>query len=324
MWLKKLLMLTATAAIALGIVLGWTSLRATQNFAQLYVFGDSLSDVGNVFEATKGDNPPSPPYFQGHYSNGPVWVEYLAQQLKLTINKDMNFASGGATTGGAQGIPPGLLTQINSYTATVSSAQPQALYLIWAGANDYLGGDTDFTVPINNLLTAVKSLLAIGAKNIYVVNLPDLGKLPGTLTTQRSGSLTDLTNKHNYGLATALKSENQQLSSEINLRYLDVNALFYQVSNHPQKFGLTNVTDPCLIYFSVCADPNKYLFWDSVHPTTIAHKLLVELAFKELKQSSTSPIIFATFFFVTVGIFIFAANGVGLIFKRKKAITNRY
>lgn len=58
---------------------------------ELYVFGDSLSDVGTVFQATRGTYPPQRTYFQGHYSNGRVWVEYLAfspppfQRVKPTI-----------------------------------------------------------------------------------------------------------------------------------------------------------------------------------------------------------------------------------------------
>ncbi len=63
---------------------------------QLYVFGDSLSDVGNVFRATGRQYPASPPYFQGRFANGPVWVEYLADDLKLPRNPSTNFAFGGA------------------------------------------------------------------------------------------------------------------------------------------------------------------------------------------------------------------------------------
>ena len=41
----------------------------------IIVFGDSLSDTGNAFEATGHGEPPSTPYFDGRFSNGPVWVQ---------------------------------------------------------------------------------------------------------------------------------------------------------------------------------------------------------------------------------------------------------
>jgi len=51
---------------------------------QIVVFGDSLSDSGNLFAATMGTTPP-PPYYQGRFSNGPVWVEDLAGRLGVEM-----------------------------------------------------------------------------------------------------------------------------------------------------------------------------------------------------------------------------------------------
>ena len=62
------------------------------SFTALYSFGDSLTDTGRT--------PPSPPssYFNGRYSNGPLWVEYLSAQLGLSYNASNNFAVSGSTT----------------------------------------------------------------------------------------------------------------------------------------------------------------------------------------------------------------------------------
>ena len=46
--------------------------------APLYFFGDSLTDTGNVYRATNSFGgivpvtPLSPPYFNGHFSDGPI------------------------------------------------------------------------------------------------------------------------------------------------------------------------------------------------------------------------------------------------------------
>ena len=73
-------------------------------FSDLYVFGDSLSDVGNLSAATLGFLPGSD-YFDGRYSNGPVYAELLAEKLGLEPLRRSgeggnNFAYGGASTSG--------------------------------------------------------------------------------------------------------------------------------------------------------------------------------------------------------------------------------
>lgn len=268
-------------------------LKATAaSFSQLYVFGDSLSDTGNSFQAT--GIPPSPPYFDGRFSNGPVWVEYLADDLGLSQNQLTNYAFGGANTGsanttipGVQGLP-GLEQQIDSFTAANTSADPNALYVVWAGANDYLSGNTiNPAVPVNNLSTAVSSLANSGAENIVVVNLPDLGKIPATSSDPLiSSTLNTVSAVHNAGLSASLDVLSQQ--TDTNIIQVDVNSLFNRAIAIPAEFGFTNVTDACLTDNSVCSNPNEYLFWDTIHPTTKAHQLVGELAFSAI-ESETVP-----------------------------------
>ncbi len=312
-------MVSAGAALALATAVGVSSGASAQKIDEIYVFGDSLSDVGKVFEATQGKKPPNPPYFSGRFSNGPVWVDYLASQLKLTSNPDTNFAIGGATTGTFKNEIPGLLAQIERFKATRSSADPDALYLIWAGANDYLGGGTDPAVPVSNLTRAVQSLEALGAKNIAVVNLPDLGKLPETRTSERSASLTRVTHKHNSRLATAISNLRQKAGPGIKITYLDANAIFNQVLKAPEKFGFKNVTQPCISPGSICDNPNEYFFWDGIHPTTAAHKLFVKLTFSALQAAAETGAVSAFDFTVPLGVFVFGTLGTAnLIVKGKK------
>ena len=297
--LRKILLVAIVSAIAFAALFQLSNIAKTQDasqISQIYVFGDSLSDPGNVFEASQGQVPPSPPYFRGRYADGLVWTEYLAQQLEINANSNTNFAYGGATTGNSRQVPFGLLTQIDRYQASKSKTSTNALYIIWAGANDYLGGGNTTARPVENSVTAVKSLVQAGAKNILVVSLPDLGELPGTRNTQRGKELSNLTQQHNSQLAAALKNLRQQLTTEPNIIYYDVNEIFDRAINNPAKFGFANVTDTCLSVernqYVVCKNPERYLFWDNIHPSTAAHKLLAEtvLTKLKLKESTTGSI----------------------------------
>lgn len=274
---------------------------SAQNYDEIYVFGDSFSDTGNVFNTTKGAIPPSPSYFSGRFSNGPVWVEYLASDLGLTFNPNTNFAFGGATTGfkniGLSTLP-GLQQQINSFTTANPSADPNSLYILWAGINDYLDyfsqGTPNPTQTVTNLSTAVKSLAAVGARDIMVLNLPDLGKFPVTGgNRQISSLLSTFTSKHNSSLTANLNLLSQELNPNINIIPLDVNSLFNRIIAEPEEFSLTNGTDSCIgdspvvpievTTQAVICIPDKFLFWDEVHPTTATHKLIGKLAFSALE-----------------------------------------
>jgi phospholipase/lecithinase/hemolysin len=268
-------------------------------FSQMFVFGDSLSDDGNIFGITQGAVPPTPPYFNGRFTNGPVWVEYLAPSLGLTLNSANNFALGGATsgtqnTGNIPGLPslPGLQQQIDGFTATNVSADPNALYVVYAGGNDYLGGaSTDVFAVVNNLTTAIAKLASVGARNFMVPNLPNLGALPGPAIQgpQVQQGLTQLSTGHGTVLAATLA--NLEQSPNINIIPVDVFTLFNNTIANPAAFGFTNVTnnivpgagtDPSVRGFTIPdgVNPDQYLFWDLVHPTTRAHSLVSNTALR--------------------------------------------
>ena len=251
---------------------------------QLYVFGDSLSDMGTVFRATGGMYPPNPTYFQGRYSNGRVWVEYLALRLHLSSKQTNNFAYGGATTGSnGNSLVPGLLTQVQSFTQTHQQTNPNALYVLWAGANDYLQGVSSATVPVENITGGIVSLAGVGAKKILVANLPDLGHLPATRTRANSASLSALTQAHNQGLRRSLKLLSQQYS-DLQIVTLDANRLYRDAIANPAAFGFTNVISACLSGSRACSNPDQFLFWDGIHPTTAAHRILGEAAFSAIQD----------------------------------------
>ncbi|OUL35692.1 hypothetical protein BV372_10360 [Nostoc sp. T09] len=305
-------------------------------FSGLYVFGDSLSDTGNVYNsslALTGVGSPPPPYYPGRFTNGLNWIDELAQKLQLSTSptpytnvlpgtipqNGINYAFGGATTTLANTISPllpGFQQQIGAFTAPFlqnKNADANALYIVWAGANDYLPTNADpnyftpFTEPtqtINNLKTAVASLAYVGAKNILLVNLPDLGQLPRAnnldpsfpVAPGTSQALTTLTEDHNSDLSDAIADLNKVLNPDVKLISLDVNSLFTDVIGDAKtmqgvKYGFKEVDKPCLFDPSCVFDAgkqNEYLFWDGFHPTTAAHKILGDYAYQQIEKSTQS------------------------------------
>jgi phospholipase/lecithinase/hemolysin len=293
------------------------------SFSKVFFFGDSLTDPGNVFNTTKllGDPnqvfPPSPPYFQGRFSNGPVWAETFGKQLGLSPTlvtelgtkaptDGINFAFGGSSSGLKNSIArnstiPGVLAQVNLFSeplkASNQKADPNALYVVQGGANDYLFDNlTDPTIPIRNFTSAVQSLIDAGAKNIMVFNLPDLGQLPITrINPQVSAGLTTLTEIYNSGFNATVANLKQQPG--VNIIPIDVNSLFNQVLADPGKFGFKNVANSCLVgdfnaiqagNFSLCSNPEDFFFFDGVHPTTRGHNLVAQAALTAVQNNSKS------------------------------------
>ncbi|MEB3337986.1 MAG: SGNH/GDSL hydrolase family protein, partial [Leptolyngbyaceae bacterium] len=246
-------------SLSLGLLVGWK--QKPRPIQALYVFGDSLSDVGNGFRATGGTAPSSPPYFQGRYSNGRVWVEHLASKLTLPPQPSTNFAYGGAMTEGTGGVPS-LRVQVQSFTEAHASADPNALYVLLIGANDYLKGATNPTAPVENISRAIATLDQLGARKFLVSNLPDLGQLPATRQSANASRLSALTRQHNRILARSLEGLRPQLHPQTQIIRLDTYTLYQEALTRPAKFGLSNVTQACLGSQGVCNNPQQFLFWD--------------------------------------------------------------
>lgn len=270
--------------MAFVIAVFTATMQQSHSIHQLFVFGDSLSDIGTVFKATGGHYPPNPPYYRGRYSNGPVWVEHLASKLALSNSQIINAACGGATTGSGSinGIP-GMLAQVGTYTKSASQTKPKALYVLWAGANDYLNG-ANSAIPVENISKAIASLVNAGAKTLLIANLPDLGNLPATRNSPYAAALSAATASHNLALAKALDRLRQQFGSEVRLIEFDAHTLYQDAIAHPAKFGFTNVTGSCISQSSACNDSDRFLFWDGIHPTVATHRILADRAFDAITQ----------------------------------------
>lgn len=263
-----------------------TLTQSLESIRSLVVFGDSLSDTGIVFRATGGLYPPRSTYFNGRYSNGRVWVEYLSDRLSISASQIQNFACGGATSsGGFTNMIPGLLAQVQSYLQTHSRLNSNALFVLWAGGNDYLQGTTNAAIPVGNLTRAIDLLADAGARKILIGNQPDLGQLPATRNTANSTQLSELTRSHNQQLRRSIKQLMQQ-HSDLQIALFDANALYHEAIATPTAFGFANVMQAAQASGS---NPDQSLFWDGIHPTTAAHSILSDRAFVTLQGDRLIP-----------------------------------
>ncbi len=284
--------------LALGCLLSVMMFPFTAQGGSIVVFGDSLSDTGNFSLATGGTLPPASLYYNGRFSNGPVWVEHLAEQLGMpaptpNLVGGTNYAFNGARVAGASPYgTPDVVSQVNLYVASLGGGSSAAddLFAVWGGSNDLffsLTGQVPYVAPsavAADLANAIEVLATAGAKEFIVPNLPLLGQTPFFNATPLAGPLDAAASEFNAALALELAMLEADLG--ITIHELDVHSLFEDVIADPTAFDLTNVTDSATIYdpatgIGVAPDalnPNEYLFFDSVHPTASVHQLIGDRA----------------------------------------------
>ncbi len=292
-----------TGAIAAALLFS-TAASAT-DFSKVVVFGDSLSDGGNLSQVLPGPNIQPPLRFTTN--PGHVAIENVASALGSTLSPSLNggsdYAWGGAgvnnNSPGTPGTVPTLTAQVNAYLGA-GGADQHALYSVWGGANDIFyhatlaggGLETAAQAQTNVALAAqqevklIGQLQAAGAKNILVFNLPNIGLTPDAAAQGPAGaaSLAGLSLIFNGQLNTGLG----QLGTGI----IPINAygLLSEVSANPQAYGFTNATTPAcgvgsssvrcgpqgsgLPYTYAPGTDQSYVFADGVHPTTAAHAML--------------------------------------------------
>jgi phospholipase/lecithinase/hemolysin len=289
-------------ALASQIPVGSTTAAAGGPYSAMYVFGDSLSDAGNVSLATGGLVPVSPPYADRSFSNGPVWAVDLASALGLpalqpSLAGGTDFAFGGAETGRTPEHTPNgtdLTSQFSQFTAQVASPQSGALYAIWIGSNDVLDiandasltqaqQQADVAAAVNNEVSVIDQLAARGARNLLVLNVPDLGKTPDEIGRGATAAATasSLASLYDNELASALQP--LQASGSVKVNLVDTYSLLDQLVANPGAVGLSNATDPVWTgnvssssgtLNATGAAQNQYVFFDSLHPTAQTHSLL--------------------------------------------------
>ncbi len=232
------------------------------NLDKIILFGDSLSDTGNLYHLTKKAKkaiplipiiPKDPPYYEGRFSNGPVWIEHIAKAMNLKLE---NYAYGGSWAesflDSSLIVPFGLDMQVNFYlvSAATDFDRGQHLYVLWSGGNDYLQGRADIEYATTNTVASIQNqiewLIYYGAKNIVVMNLPNLGGVPEVVAKGRdfADMLARTSDLHNAKLAAMVEKEVSKYPN-VNFAFIDVNHYYQDIVQHPEQYGIKNVKDAC-------------------------------------------------------------------------------
>ena len=242
----------------LSILLMIPSVVSAVSYTSILSFGDSLTDNG-----TNG----SDVYGYQHFTNGNVWVEYLADSSHLNVPL-FDMAYGGATT---YDTSPNLGWQVDTYLANVSSSVPiGTLVTVWAGSNDYPQGSA--STAASNIASAIEKLANAGGRYFLVPNLPDAGLTPAYRSNPLHPLITAECQEFNTDLATDLLGLGSMYPND-KFYTLDTFTLLDAMIANPSSYGFTNVTSD-----GGENPPPGYLFWDSVHPTTQAHSILANYA----------------------------------------------
>ncbi|MCH2242024.1 MAG: SGNH/GDSL hydrolase family protein [Aquabacterium sp.] len=266
------------------------------DYTQIISFGDSMSDTGNMLKVTgdlSGWKLPMEPNWQGRFSNGPVVLEVMAGQLGKPL---VNYAFGGGQSN-REGLVPvyalqiGVLTQVDNYLDNLGTQRPadsRALYVIWTGPDDFYEGSNIYKPWVvdqvtANVRTAMLKLYQRGARQFFVPQMPDLSITPSARVHAKGQvGYIEAARKRSAELAASM----QKMLAAFAKQYPQAKVRTFATYSYSQQQIAQgardgyNVTDSCYtpdfmgLPGPVCAEPDKYLFWDENHPTAAGSRVI--------------------------------------------------
>ena len=288
---KKIAMAAFGAAFSLA-----AACAQAATYTSYYAFGDSLTDDGKLMLPV--------PYFDGRFSSGPVWADYIAERFTDRGLDTFNLALGGATAGDANKNADGDLTngeypeplkvfatlndQIDFFASNIfgASSGDNPLVSLFLGANDIFQGGNAFDAA-NALADGIERLIGLAPtlNDFLISTLPDLGD--GVIAGQFNAALFDRLSL---------------LDPEINLIVLDQNVFQADLFPRLGSLGVTNFATPCLvpsagfdctiIGFDANGQPirdlsiaDTYYLMDDVHPGGVIQREFGAFALAALEDN---------------------------------------
>lgn len=269
----------------------------TAKYHNMIVFGDSLSDIKG--KATNNDP-----------TGKKLWDEFLYDDLDTQLaqrngihsypasqqtpdcdnanNCNIVYAVGGNTT-------KNLAAQIDRYKAQLHdhTANAGTIAFIWLGGNDFNAFAEFKDDPIQAVerikkgIEILKDELHVKADHIYLMNLPNINKMPllagdsmedklkraAAVTTVAlyNGSVKNLAEAEGVNLIN-IQSNDTHIHNNLAANGFDVIATEKQQScsgSAPNK--------------QTCKSDNGYfMYWDTVHPTVYTHRLIAQYVLSQL------------------------------------------
>ncbi|KAK2387205.1 GDSL esterase/lipase [Trifolium repens] len=321
-----------------------------QKVPAIYVFGDSLVDVGNnnylndtllkaIYPYYGIDFPSKKP--AGRFSNGKNAADLIAEKIGLPTsppylslvskiknnNKNVsflggaNFASGGAAIFNAthasfwRSIP--LTTQVDYYSqmcdqltqqigaSTLQKHISESLFFVVIGNNDIFDYFNSKELQKKNtpqkyvksmassLKVQLQRLYKSGARRFEIAGVAAIGCCPTLRLKNKTECFSEanlLSVEFNEELQSMLK-EWQLENKNISYSFFDTYTAIQDLIHNPTSHGFVDVKAACcgdgklnaefvcLPSSNICSNRQDHIFWDSVHPTEAATRIIVDRLF---------------------------------------------
>jgi phospholipase/lecithinase/hemolysin len=303
--------------------------QAVPAFSQFVVFGDSLSDTGNVRVRTnsKSSGAVDYPSHTFNYDNGRftndsdtspashtyfgVWHEQLARSFlglppaAFSLGGGLNYAFGGATTMDGTHQETAVTTPLGDVVITIDDmgkqmddylgsrvVDPNALYILWGGSNDLRNDDSasNVTAAAARATALVSRLANAGAKYIMVPNVAPLGDVP-----RYADSPATIVAKNRAAANYRVEIDADLTALQSTLATQSLTPTIYRVDAWADTVRIFS-NGPRFGFTNITkpsqdsdGTPDQYVFWDDKHPTTAAHFRVAATAFNAMINPPPSP-----------------------------------
>lgn len=250
-------------------------------YDKLIGFGDSLSDTGNLNRNTFGVFINKKVYWEGRWSNGPIWMEYLAGALRIDWQ---NYSVGAAETrekpllNPQRAVIPGLGRQVDAFIKEYKGRNlDKTLIAMWIGSNNYLNeGNDKPEQSVKDIEINLQKLIKAGARSVLVGRVSDLSTVQGTSKTPEQLGALGL--EHNRLLGLML-NRLRQTNPTVTLIDFASDVATADQTTRTEFYGFRDITSPCYRgdlrgnfegEERFCDDVQGNRLWDTVHPNSKA------------------------------------------------------
>ncbi|KAL5541618.1 hypothetical protein UlMin_009328 [Ulmus minor] len=286
------LLLCSTTSIAA------TKLEPGETILAVQAFGDSFLDTGNnnhLISITKSDFPPFGVDFQGGKPTGRFSNARVVSDLTVGVFQRLYIK-----------------VEKRCWIGKITNHIANSIFLISGGTNDilfsYFGTTirkSQYDVPTYTDLLATwassffKELYALGARKFAVLSTCPVGCLPfsrtirGGLRRKCDEEMNNAVQLFNVKLSSVLDSLNRELPAS-KFVYIDFYNPILDLVQQPNKFGyeisekgccgtgLAETVALCNKLSQICSNISAYVFFDSIHLTESAYKIIVSQIIKQL------------------------------------------